>query len=70
MPTIPSILTGYARRWLRCRTCGRVMYQDYQPYSLSNPVRWTACGHGLTERDLGCDEITADEALIALSAAA
>lgn len=43
-----------------------VMYYDYVPLSLSNPVRTSPCGHGLTERDLGCDSISADEALVIL----
>ena len=64
--TIPNVAKGYARQWLRCRTCGNVAYYDYIPYSLSNPIMTTPCGHGATERDLGCDGITADEALASL----
>jgi hypothetical protein len=66
---IPPIAKGYKRQWLRCRRCQRVQFYDYVPYSLSNPIMTTACGHGATERDLGCDSISADEALVALLAA-
>jgi hypothetical protein len=67
MMEIPPIMTGCKRQWLRCRKCGRIQYYDYLPGSLSNPIMTTACGHGLAERDLGCDQITPDEAMIALS---
>jgi hypothetical protein len=67
MPKIPPLRSGEARQWLRCRTCGRVQHYDYVPYSLSTALRFTVCGHGNGERDLGCDEIYADEAIIALS---
>lgn len=67
-PTIPPVEKGYKRTWKRCRTCGGVYFYDYVPYSLSNPIRVTPCGHGYDQRDLGCDTITADEALIALLA--
>jgi DNA-directed RNA polymerase subunit N (RpoN/RPB10) len=43
-------LPGFVRQWVRCRTCRRLAYYDYQPYSLSNPVRTLPCGHGLTQR--------------------
>ncbi len=63
MTKIPPVMKGYNRQWLKCRTCANVAYYDYVPYSLSNPIRWTPCGHGYAERDLGSDLITADEAL-------
>ena len=67
MPQIPKLVGTYQRQWLKCRTCGRVMYYDYLPYSLSTPIMTTSCGHGIADRDLGCDNITADEALAILS---
>lgn len=63
---IPPVAKGYQRQWIRCRTCGVVMFYDFVPFSLSNPIRTTTCGHGLAERDLGCDPISADEALVTL----
>jgi hypothetical protein len=65
---VPPIRQGFERQWMRCRTCGRIQYYDYQSYSLSRPIMTTACGHGAAERDLGCDRITADEALMGLIA--
>jgi hypothetical protein len=67
---LPPISEGYARRWLQCRTCGRVQYYDYVPYSLSNPIMTTACGHGAALRDLGCNVINEREAVEALEATA
>lgn len=62
MPHIPPVRAGYNRQWLRCRECGWVGYYDYLPYSLSNPIMTTGCGHGAALRDLGCDSITEAEA--------
>jgi hypothetical protein len=62
MMTKSEPLRGYHRQWLRCRTCQRVTHHDYVPYSFSNPIMILPCGHGLTERDYGADEISADEA--------
>jgi hypothetical protein len=59
-PSLPTLFKGYSRQWLRCRTCQRVQFYDYLPFSLSNSVVTLACGHDSTERDLGCDSI--DEA--------
>lgn len=42
--------SGFERQWTRCKQCGNVAYYDYQPHSLSNPVRTLPCGHGLTIR--------------------
>lgn len=64
---IPEIRKGYQRQWTKCRTCGHVAYYDYVPYSLSNPIRTSPCGHGITERDLGRNRISADEAITALA---
>lgn len=33
-------------------------YRDYVPYSLSNPVIWTHCGHSLGHRDYNLEDIT------------
>lgn len=64
---IPPIMTGYRRQWVRCKTCARVAYYDYVPYSLSNPIMTMPCGHGLTQRiSESTTAITADEALIEL----
>ena len=57
---------GYKRQWLRCRQCFRMQFYDYVPYSLSNPIMTTICGHGATQRDLGCDGITEHQALLSL----
>jgi len=58
----PTPDEGYERQWLKCRTCGHLQYYDYIPYSLSNPIMTTACGHGSGERDYGCDRISEDKA--------
>lgn len=56
---------GRSRQWTRCKKCRNVAYYDYQPHSLSNPVRWLPCGHGLTVRlDAAVDFITEAEALV------
>jgi hypothetical protein len=61
---VPPPTKGFKRQHLKCRTCGRIMWYDYLPYSLSNPIMTTSCGHGSGMRDLGCDHITEDEARI------
>lgn len=65
---IQPILRGYKRQWLRCRRCKRVQFYDYKPFSLSNPIMTTACGHGAAERDMGCDRISDEEAMAARAA--
>lgn len=40
---------GYARQWLECPECGRLQYYDYVPFSLSNPIRTSACGHRMED---------------------
>lgn len=47
---LPAPLPGYKRTFEQCRTCDRVYFRDYVPYSLSNPILTLPCGHGLTER--------------------
>lgn len=64
---INPVANGYVRSWLRCRECGSVSYFDFVPYSLSNPVTWTRCGHDQGRRDLNCLEIPESEALVALT---
>jgi hypothetical protein len=64
---IDTVRENHKRQWVRCRTCGAVAYYDYVPYSLSNPLSWLPCHHGVGERDMGADRITADEALCAVS---
>lgn len=69
MTSIPPLPSGYKREWLRCRKCRRVYHFDFIPFSLSNPVRWTGCGHDEGRRDLNCDTITEGEARDALGLA-
>jgi hypothetical protein len=38
--------------------CGRVYYTDFVPYSLSNPVMWTHCGHSIGHHDYNLCDIT------------
>lgn len=40
---------NYVRLWLQCPKCGALQYRDYVPYSLSNPILTTRCGHGRYE---------------------
>lgn len=42
---LPEPWKGYKRGWYRCRHCGNYAYNDYLPYSLSNPIYTTSCGH-------------------------
>lgn len=35
---------GKKRQWSVC-ACGVAQYEDYAPYSTSNPYRQTTCGH-------------------------
>ncbi len=66
--SIPPIVEGYKRQWTRCKECGNVAYYDYVPFSLSNPVSWLPCGHGISQKiHEAADYITADEALQALA---
>lgn len=48
MPKKP--VKGFKRQWVRCRDCGRVSHYDFQPFSLSDPIRTLPCGHGSGER--------------------
>lgn len=45
LPIVPPIEKGYQRQWCRCNECGMLQYYDYVPYSLSNPITVSACGH-------------------------
>lgn len=67
IPEIDPVSPGFERQWLRCRTCQRVYHYDYQPFSLSNPILWTQCGHAGGRRDLNCDRISESEALDSLA---
>lgn len=67
---IPPVSKGYKRAWYKCRTCGRALYRDFVPYSLSNPILVPPCGHGAVERDYGLIRITAKEARGLLAAKA
>lgn len=58
---LPRPAKGYRRAYKKCRECGAVMYYDYVPYSLSRPILTTTCGHGITERDYGLDDISRTE---------
>ena len=44
------VADGYERQWVRCKTCKRIAYYDYVPYSLSTPIHVMPCGHGATQR--------------------
>lgn len=54
----PPPLSGNAIKWLQCRDCKQVFRYEYLPYSLSNPITWTTCGHSTGHRDLNCDEVS------------
>lgn len=60
---LPPPLKGYERSFVQCkqRGCGRVYYKDYVPYSLSNPVMWTDCGHSIGHHDYNLRDITEAE---------
>lgn len=61
---IPPVTAGYKRKWLKCKTCSSVVYRDYIPYSLSNPVMWLPCGHDAgTKVHEATTEISEKEAL-------
>jgi hypothetical protein len=59
---VPPLSPGQNRQWLQCRRCKAVYWYDYTSYGLSNPIRWTSCGHGISERDLGCNNISVEKA--------
>jgi len=60
--SVEPIKAGHARQWLQCRTCQKVSYYDFVPFSNSVPIRITPCGHSIGQRDLGCNPIAAEEA--------
>lgn len=39
------VKNGYNRAFSKCNKCGNRVYYDYVPYSLSNPIITTPCGH-------------------------
>lgn len=45
MTTPPPVRSGYERQWYRCQRCQHTAYRDFIPYSLSNPILTTPCGH-------------------------
>lgn len=47
---LPPVPQGFKRKFVRCRDCGQVAYDTYQPYSLSNAIRTMPCGHYPYER--------------------
>ena len=55
---LPPPLKGYTRKYCQCKECKRVYYKDYVPYSLSNPVIFTLCGHSLGYEDYNLRDIT------------
>lgn len=38
---------GYEREFVKCKKCGERAYYDFVPYSLSNPIQTTPCGHDI-----------------------
>jgi hypothetical protein len=40
---------GNERAFIICSRCKMPAYYDYVPYSLSNPIRTTPCGHLFSE---------------------
>jgi len=42
---VDPVTNGEKRKWLKCKTCGRIYYHDYIPYSLASPIMWLTCGH-------------------------
>jgi hypothetical protein len=36
---------GRERAFVKCRKCKTQSYYDFVPYSLSNPIMTTPCGH-------------------------
>ncbi len=67
MSKAAPIPKNHKRQWLRCRECSCVAYYDYVPFSLSNPISWMPCNHGVGQKDMGADRITAAEASVSLS---
>lgn len=57
---LPPVSKGYRRNFVQCKQldCDRVYTWDYVPYSLSNPVVYTECGHSIGHRDHNLREIT------------
>ncbi len=71
--TFPPVTAGKVRQWCACKTCGRVAYYDFTPYSLESPIRSLQCGHDAGQQFAGAVvELTEKEARrrIAMDAAA
>ena len=47
---LPPLRGNTKREFVACKTCARVSYYDYVPYSFSTAIMMLPCGHGLTER--------------------
>lgn len=63
----PPIAAGHKRQWARCRTCGRISYYDYVPYSFSTAIMDQPCGHGAGDRDYGMTAISEGEAMASMT---
>lgn len=44
-----KIRKGYQRAFVQCKECKAMAYYDYVPYSLSNPIMTTPCGHSFKD---------------------
>lgn len=60
---LPPVMQGYERKFVQCkeRSCGRVYYKDYVPYSFSVGIQFTHCGHSIGHRDYNLRDITEAE---------
>ena len=45
LPKEGPLRRGYKRVYDQCKTCERIYYRDFVPYSLSNPCMELPCGH-------------------------
>lgn len=41
--------SGYKRQWYKCQKCNTIQCRDFVPYSMSNPILTTRCGHDWSE---------------------
>lgn len=44
-----TLAVGYEREFVKCEKCNAMAYYDYTPYSLSNPIITTPCGHSFKD---------------------
>lgn len=60
---VPRPAKGLKTAYYLCkaRGCGRVYYRDYQPYSLSNPIISSPCGHSVGAHDYNLKRISRAE---------